>query len=178
MLAVVLTGPPGAGKTTVLTALSDALSDEDIPHATVEVEALVWTHPPLGDEEHARLISLHCQLLRDAGYTLLLVAQTLETDDDVTELLGAVSADDAVLVRLEARPATLVERITDREPASWSGLPGLVEHAQVLATTMPALADVDFVISTEGQRPEDVAARIRASIPALNCRSARNTLRP
>ena len=178
MLAVVLTGPPGAGKTTVLTALSDALSDEDISHAAVEVEALVWTHPALGDQEYARLIRRHCEFLREAGHSLLLVAQTLETDDDVAELLTAVGADDAVLVRLDALPATLVERITEREPATWPGLPGLIEHAQVLATTMPRLAHVDLVLSTQGQRPEDVAARIRAGIPALDGRSDGETLRP
>lgn len=167
MLAVVLTGPPGAGKTTVLTALSDSLSDEDIAHAAVEIEALAWTHPALGDEAFARLIRRHCEFLGAAGHSLLLVAQTLETDADVAELLAAVGADDAVLVRLEALPATLVERITEREPSSWSGLPGLIEHAQELATTMPGLAGVDLVFSTQGQRPEDVAARIRAGVPAL-----------
>lgn len=105
MVAVVLTGPPGAGKTAVLTALSDALSDDDIAHATVEVEALVWTHPPLGDHEHARLVGHHFQVLRDLGYHLLLIAQTLETDGDVAELVDAVGADDAVIVRLEAQPS-------------------------------------------------------------------------
>jgi ATPase subunit of ABC transporter with duplicated ATPase domains len=167
MLAVVLTGPPGAGKTTVLGALSDALSDADIAHATVEVEALVWTHPPLSDEEYVHVITQHCQFLRDAGHTLLVVAQTLETDEDVAELLGALGADAAVLVRLEARATTLVERLREREPASWSGLEGLVEHAQVLAETMPGLSNIDLALSTDGQRPEDVAARIRAGVPAL-----------
>ena len=41
MFAVVITGPPGAGKTSVLTALVDALSDDHIAHAAVEVEMLV-----------------------------------------------------------------------------------------------------------------------------------------
>jgi GTPase SAR1 family protein len=34
VLAVVITGPPGAGKTSVMTALVDALSDDDIAHAS------------------------------------------------------------------------------------------------------------------------------------------------
>ena len=75
--------------------------------------------------------------------------------------MQAVGADEYLLVRLEARPATLVERIIDREPESWSGLPGLVAHARQLAASMPALRDVDLVVSTEGQRPETVAQRIR-----------------
>ena len=50
MFALVLTGPPGAGKTSVLEALTDALSAEDVRHATVEVEALTSAHPPLDDD--------------------------------------------------------------------------------------------------------------------------------
>jgi chloramphenicol 3-O-phosphotransferase len=173
MLAVVITGAPGAGKSSVLTALSDALSDDDIAHATVEVEALVWTHPALSDEQWARRIRVACQLYRDAGHTLLLAAQTLETDDDITQLLAAVGAEDVFLVRLEARPEALVERILAREPASWSGLRPLVEHAQELAASMPALPGVDLVLATDGQRPEDVAERLRAAHPALATRGRR-----
>ena len=165
MFAVVITGPPGAGKTSVLTALVDALSDDDIAHAAVEVEMLVWTHPALTDEQWARHLRLACALYREAGHRLLLVAQTLETDADVTELVDAVCAAEVFLVRLEAQPASLVRRIIEREPSSWSGLPGLVEHAQELAATMPRLADVDLVLSTEGERAEDVAARIRGARP-------------
>jgi broad-specificity NMP kinase len=133
MLAVVITGPPGAGKTAALTALADALSDDDIHHAAIGIEALVWTHPALTDDEWSRQVEAACALHRDAGRRLLLVAQTLETDVDVEQLFGAVRADEYFLVRLEAPPATLVERIVEREPAAWSGLDELVEHAQELA---------------------------------------------
>ena len=160
-----LTGPPGAGKTSVLTALVDALSDDDIAHAAVEVETLVRTHPALTGEQRARHIRAACDLHREAGQRLLLVAETLETDADAAALLAAVGADDVLIVRLEAEPATLVERIIEREPASWSGLAELVEHTRELAATMARLAGVDLVLSTEGQRPEDVAARIRAACP-------------
>jgi hypothetical protein len=95
------------------------------------------------------------------------VAQTLETDDDVAQLLAAVGAEDVFLVRLEAHPDALVERIVGREPASWSGLRALVDHAQELAASMPELAGVDLVLTTDDQRPEDVAARVRAGHPAL-----------
>jgi tRNA uridine 5-carbamoylmethylation protein Kti12 len=66
VFAVVLTGPPGAGKTSVLTALVDALSDDDIAHAAVEVETLVWTHPALTDEQWARHVRSACELYRAA----------------------------------------------------------------------------------------------------------------
>jgi ATPase subunit of ABC transporter with duplicated ATPase domains len=165
VFAVVITGPPGAGKTSVLTALADALSDDDIAHAAVEVEMLVWTHPALTDEQWARQLRVACELYREAGHQLLLVAQTLENEADVNELLDAVGADEVFRARLEAGPASLAERIIEREPAGWSGLSGLVEHAQELAATMPGLPGFDLVLSTEGERAEDVAARIRAARP-------------
>ena len=167
MLAVLLTGPPGAGKTSVLTALHDALSDDDVAHAAIEVEMLVWEHPGPSHEERLGRVRAACAMHRDAGHRLLLVAETLETDDDLAALLGAVGADEHAVVRLEARPATLAERIVAREPSGWSGLAQLVEHAQELATTMRALRGVDLVLSTEGERAEDVAERIRAAFGPL-----------
>lgn len=166
MFAVLITGPPGAGKTSILTALVDALSDADIAHAAIEIEMLEWAHPGLTDVQRTRHVSTMCELYRDAGYRLLLIAQTVETDDDLVTLLNAIGAEEQFLVRLEAQPATLVQRIIEREPDSWSGLPWLIDHAQELAVTMPALHGVDFVLSTEGQNPEAVAERIRAARPA------------
>jgi hypothetical protein len=165
VFAVVLTGPPGAGKSAVLTALSDALGDDGVPHASVEVEALGWTHPPLVDEQRMRHVALACGLHREAGHGLLLVAQTVESDAGVARLLNAVGADEHLIVRLEARPATLVARLVEREPADWSGLAQLIEHTRRLAVSMPALLGADLVLSTEGQRPETVAERIRAACP-------------
>jgi ribose 1,5-bisphosphokinase PhnN len=163
VFALVLTGPPGAGKTSVLEALSDALAGDDIMHAAVEAEALRWAHPGLSDEQEMRHLAAMCALFRDAGHRVLLVGQTIETDADLARLLEAVGADEHLVVRLEAEPATLVERIVARERESWSGLAGLVEHAQELAATMPAVQGVDIVLSTEGQRAESVAERIRAA---------------
>jgi ribose 1,5-bisphosphokinase PhnN len=171
MLAVVITGPPGAGKSSVLTATSDALSDADVAHATIEVEALVWAHPALPDEQWARHVEAACRLYRDAGYDLLLVAQTLETSDDVAQLLAAVGAEEVFIVRLEARPEVLAERIVAREPSSWSGLPALVVHAREVAESMPDLISVDLVLTTDDQRAEDVAARLRAAHSALATRT-------
>lgn len=70
VFALILTGPPGVGKTSVLTALSDALSDADVPHAALEVEALRCTHPPLSLAEEMRQLRTVCGLFRDsvAGY--------------------------------------------------------------------------------------------------------------
>jgi len=165
MFAVVITGPPGAGKTSVLTALADALSDDNVPHAAVEAEALRWAYPGLTDEQEMRHVKAVCALYREAGHALMLIGQTIETDDNLAQLLDAIGADESFVVRLEARPATLVERVIQREPQGWSGLGDLVAHAQELAALVPAPGSVDLVLSTEGQRPEAVAECIRQALP-------------
>jgi broad-specificity NMP kinase len=154
---VLITGPPGSGKTSVLTALVDALSDDDVAHAALEVEAVVWTHPALDDDARLRHVRVHCALLREGGAELLLIAATIESEDELSALREAVGAEDCFVVQLRAEPDTLAERIVAREPPHWSGLAALVEHAR----TMPPVGGADLELSTEGQAAEAVAARIR-----------------
>ena len=56
--------------------------------------------------------------------------------------------------------------IIQREPKGWSGLPRLLEHARELAASTPGLPGVDLVLTTQGERPEAVAERIRAALRA------------
>ena len=163
--AVVLSGPPGSGKSSVLTALADALSDDEVAHAALDVEALGWVHPAASDDQRSRYIAALCDLHRDAGHRLLLVADTVETEADLARLLASIGADEYLLVRLEAGPATLRKRISEREPETWSGLLALLEHATALAATMPALEGFDLVLGTDAERPEAIADRIRAARP-------------
>jgi Ni2+-binding GTPase involved in maturation of urease and hydrogenase len=93
VFALVLTGPPGAGKTSVLEALSDQLVDDDVHHATVETEALTATHPALGDEQWLAHVTASCRLHRAQGQRLLLIAATVESNADLRGLLVAVGAD-------------------------------------------------------------------------------------
>jgi broad-specificity NMP kinase len=136
--AVLITGPPGSGKTSVLTALSDALSDDGVAHAALEVEAIVGTHPALDEDARLRHVRVNCALLRKAGPELLVVGDTVETSAELAALREAVGADEVFVVRLRAEPDTLAERIIAREP------PG-----------------ADLVLCTEGETAEAVAARIR-----------------
>jgi gluconate kinase len=164
-------GVPGAGKSSVLEALSDALVDADVAHATVETEALTATHPPLDEAQWFAHVEAACRLHREQGRRLLLVATTVERDHDLRGVFGAVDADEHVVVRLEAEPATLARRIVEREPEGWSGLDELVAASARLGPVIADLDGIDLALSTEDARPSDVAARIRDAFPAALRRS-------
>jgi DNA polymerase III delta prime subunit len=165
VFALLMVGPPGAGKTSVLEALSDALVIEDVRHALIETEALTSAHPALNGEQWVQPIAAVCALYRRFGYRLLLVAVTVETAADLRGVVEAVGADEHVVVRLEAEPATLRRRVIEREPSGWSGLDDLVGATTRMAPLIAGLDGVALTLSTEGQRPEAVAERIRAAFP-------------
>ena len=167
MFALVLTGPPGAGQTSGREALRDALVDDDIAHATLETEALTSTHPPLDDAQWLAHIDAACRLHREQGRGLMLVATTVESAADLRGILSAVGADEHVVVRLEAEPATLARRIVEREPEGWSGLDELAAASARLGPVIAGLDGIELALSTDDARPREVASRIRDAFPAV-----------
>jgi hypothetical protein len=164
--ALVITGPPGSGKSAVLEALGDQLVEEGVRHASVEVEALTSAHPALDDEQWAAPIRAVCGLYRDFGYELLLVTVTVESQADLDAALGAIGAEEHDVVRLEADPDTLRRRIVEREPRGLPGLDQLLEASEQLGPVIAGLDGVAIALSTVGEEPRTVAERIRASFAA------------
>ncbi|MGH3706155.1 MAG: hypothetical protein ACRDT9_16080 [Agromyces sp.] len=160
-----MTGPPGAGETEVLAALSDALVTDEIRHVTVEVEALTSAYPALADDQWNAPVHAVCGLYRQFGYELLLITATVESQHDLDAVLAAIDADEHALVRLEAEPATLRRRIIEREPDGWPGLDELLAAAERLAPDIARLAGIALVLSTEREQPQAVAERIAGAFP-------------
>jgi energy-coupling factor transporter ATP-binding protein EcfA2 len=107
VFAVVVVGPPGSGKTTVLTALHDLLADTDVAHAVIEAEAVAWTHPRLGDDQALKQLKSVCRVYEATGCELILVGATATSGEHLARILAAVGAADHLLVRLAADPSTL-----------------------------------------------------------------------
>jgi energy-coupling factor transporter ATP-binding protein EcfA2 len=167
VFAVVVVGPPGSGKTSVLTALHDLLGDDDVAQALIELEAVTWAHPPLPEEQSFRHLERICRLYEAAGVNLILVSATPSSADYLSAVLAAVGAADRLVVRLEANPTTLRRRIVEREPAEWSGLERLADATEELAQASSALEGIDLVCSTEKASPRAVAAEIRSACPRM-----------
>ena len=161
---VVITGPPGAGKTTVLMALMGLLEAEEAGYAAVELDALALVNPWPDDDAAFEHIELVADSFRRRGYPLLLVTATVEDREYLHRLLGALPSDEVVLVRLDAPTELLRERLTRREPPDWVGLPRLLEAAGALRTSIAALPGVDLVLSTADTDAGAAAAMIRAAM--------------
>ncbi len=102
---------------------------------------------------------------REVGSEVLIVSATIEDEDYRTALLAAAGAEEHLLVLLEADPETMRERILDREPPGWSGLPDLLNASRSLAESMRLLDGVDVTISTEDRQPIRRRGRDRAGLP-------------
>ena len=167
MFALVIIGPPGAGKTEVLAALSDLLAAAQVRHATLEVEAVTSTHPALDDQQRSAVVRSACDLYRRFGYERMLVTLTAESQPHLGATLAAVGADRHAVVALDADPVTLRRRISDREPDGWSGLDELLLAAGQLRTAIANLDGIDLSLSTASEGPVRVAERILEAFPLL-----------
>lgn len=165
MRAIVITGPPGAGKSEVAAALHDSLGDAGEDVALIASDQLERSYPPIERRRSAEHLRMLAGSYRELGTPLLLVTATLEDDSHREEVLAATAAERSLLVRLEADPETLRDRILAREPPGWEGLPELLNASRALAASMPEeLSRVDLVLSTEGRQPGEVAERIELAL--------------
>ena len=162
--AIVLTGAPGAGKTSVAEALSSLLETEGIAHGALEAEQLEWGHPWLSFEQAMEQLAAVLAIQRRVGRSLFLLVATTETAAELQALLDAVAADETLVAALRAPPATVAARVLAREPESWPHREALAEHARDLAEVIPRLAGVDVVLDTAGRAPEDVARELRTEL--------------
>jgi hypothetical protein len=160
--ALILTGPPGAGKSSVLEALTTLLELDGVAYSALESEQLAWGSPWLAPEQWLPQLAAVMALQRDVGRRLFLLAATTETTDELRGVAEAVAADRTSVVLLVAGPDVVATRIDAREPDRWPGKAHLIAHARELAISMPRELDgVDARIDTDGRAAVDVAVEVR-----------------
>jgi hypothetical protein len=165
VLAVIVTGPPGAGKTVTLTALSDALVDDGVAHAAVDVDDIAWSYPFADLARRCEHLRTWCEPHRRAGHDVLLMAEVIESSAHLMDVVAAVGADEHLLVRLDAAPATLRQRIIAREPPGWSGLDHLLDETPRLRQGLAVLGGVHLSISSEDTALPAIVDQIRSARP-------------
>jgi hypothetical protein len=163
--ALILTGAPGTGKSSVLDALSTLLEIEGVEHSALESEHFARGLPWLATPDWLVQLEAVVGLQRNAGRRLFLVTATTETTNELRGVADAIDADRAVAVLLVAAPDVVAERLGAREPDRWPGKAALIAHARELAVSMPHDLDgIDLRIPTDGRDPIDVATEVRKAI--------------
>jgi adenylylsulfate kinase-like enzyme len=163
-IAVLLTGAPGAGKSSVLQELANLLELEAIAFGALDSEQLAWGSPALDTEPWLAQLRAIFEIQRWAGRSRFLVAATTETTAELQALREAIAVDRAIAVLLSASPDVVAARIDAREPDTWVGKQALIDHARHLAASMEELSGVDLRVSTAGRDAHEVAVELRDAL--------------
>ncbi len=86
--AVVITGGPGTGKSSVAQAFTTLLENAGIEHGAIESEQLAWGSPWLPDRLVREQLGAVMALQRGHGRRLFVVVATTETQSDLDGLLA------------------------------------------------------------------------------------------
>ena len=161
---VVITGPVGSGKSSVVEAVSKLLADNNFRHAVVDMDFLRIARPtppddPFGEADGRRNLTALWPLLVADGARSVVLADVVEQREEYlrafAELLPGVPV---TIVRLAVPMALLLRRIRAREP------PETVAWYLARAPELQAIMDrgpVEDVLIEVGERsPAAVAAEI------------------
>jgi chloramphenicol 3-O-phosphotransferase len=159
--ALILTGAPGAGKSSVLDALSTLLEIEHVRFGAVETEQLARGWPWLCAPEWMPQLAAVVDLQRQLGRETFLIVATTETEQELQAVIEAVGAERTVVVCLSAPSALVAQRVYEREPDEWPGKLPLIEHARKLAGEIPSLPGIDLTLSTVDRDVHEVATEVR-----------------
>ncbi|GAA4059243.1 hypothetical protein [Nonomuraea soli] len=162
--ALLIIGTVGAGKTTTAGAVGEALSEQGVPNAVIDLDAIrqAWPAPP-DDPFHFRLTLRNLRSLAagylEAGFTRLVLAGVIETVEERARLAEAVGAE-LTVCRLRPRLPEVRARLAHRhvleaESLSWhlarSGeLHGILERAGL----------EDVVVDVGRETPPELAVQV------------------
>jgi len=160
---LIVSGPVGAGKTSVGHELGERLCAQKTAHTFVDLDALAQTHPrPDGDPFGSKLALHNLTAVwengRIAGAKLLIVSRVVETFGDVRDIERAVSLSPAFVCQLRASEETLIDRIARREIGS--GLERHKQRAVELARSLSASGPADVTVNTDHRYLSDIAEDI------------------
>lgn len=157
---IVLSGSMGSGKTTVLGEASDLLAADGVVHAVIDLDALASVGLPglvAADLVYANLASVWSNCA-EAGITRLLLAEAVESREELARLRAAIPAATFVVCRLTAEVATLQARLRTREPGMLQEQ--FLARARELDETLEEVRLEDFRVVNDHRSVTDVAREV------------------
>lgn len=163
---LIITGPVGAGKTTVALMVAELLEQAEIAHSCVDLDALRWHYPSLPEDPFSARLAIRnlaaiWRNFQEYGATCLVVADVIETRDELERYKGALPGADIFVTRLRASLETLAQRVRQRETGS--GLAWHLARAPVLAEIMDRNRVENLLIETDGKSVQQIAEEILAA---------------
>jgi hypothetical protein len=157
---LVITGSRGSGKTTVMAEASDILAAAGIVHAAIDMDVLGIAHVP-----SAGALDLACRNLASvwanyaaSGVTRLLVAEAVESGDDLDRIRRAIPDSELVVCRLTASLETMERRVLLREPGMLQA--SLVARVAELDAQLDAARLEDFSLDNDAAAVTDTAGAL------------------
>ena len=162
---LLITGPPGVGKTSVAIEISELLDHARVAHALVDLDSLRWCYPrpahdPFRVELALKNLAAVWSNFQAAGATRLILADVLEAREELEGFRIAIPNGTFFVVRLQASVVTLAERLRGREIGS--GLERMLSRTVELAGQMEESRVEDLLVNTEGKSVTAVAREVLA----------------
>jgi hypothetical protein len=160
---LIISGSLGSGKTTVLGELHDLLTERDVAHAAIELDALTLSWP------HVRAAPFNTWIgfenLRSiwanyasAGFARLLIAAVVESREELAAYQAAVPGAAIQVCRLVVSAETMLARLRVREPGTFQAT--ALYRAPVLAQQLAEARVEDFVVDNDDRPVRAVAEEI------------------
>jgi hypothetical protein len=160
---LVLSGPIGVGKSTLLGEIADLLREADEAFVAVDLDGLTQVFPrPPGDPHAlgvgARNLATVWMNAAAAGARRMVLASVIETDYDLGVVLEAVPGANPFVVRLAADEATLFDRVRRREIGTARGWH--LERSFALAEILRRAGLEDAVVQSDDRPIREIGLEI------------------
>lgn len=161
--ALIITGPVGSGKTSVMTALTELLEKHNKPAAGIDMDHLRWFFPrPAGDPFGSAVGRQHLAFMaanyRSLGIPVLAIADVIENETGRQKMAETLPDYEVQVIRLRVPMELIEQRLRLRE--SPETLEWYLHRAPELERILDTNQVGDYIVDV-GERPvQEVAAEI------------------
>lgn len=165
---LIITGPVGAGKTTIAESLFDLLSENKTPCAVMDFDWLTAAYPP--PENDRFNFSLGIANLRSVlpnylsmGIKIFIIPTVVESNEEIEKFKELIEDTDIFVIRLSAGLATLQKRLEKRETGKM--LNWHKKRAKELIDLFAAKHLENVVVDTENKSIDSITEEVLKAWP-------------